>query len=78
MAPAACPAAGGYAWHRATGRWRGGGAQPVHLALRATPPGPSTHANSTGYGVIAPALERQLPLTGPAPADQLAREGRVP
>ena len=38
-----------------------GGAQPVDLAMHATPPGPSTHANTTGYGVIAQAPERQLP-----------------
>jgi hypothetical protein len=25
------------------------------------PPGPNTHANTTGYGVIAQALEQQLP-----------------
>jgi len=60
MATAACPAAGRYAWHRATGRRRGGGAQPVHLALRATLSGPNTHANTTGYGLIAQAREQQL------------------
>jgi hypothetical protein len=29
--------------------------------MRATPPGPNTHASTTGYGVIAQALEQQLP-----------------
>ena len=32
----------------------------MHLALRVTPPGPSTYANTTGYGVIAQAREQQL------------------
>jgi hypothetical protein len=38
-----------------------GGAHPVRLATRATPPGPNTYANTTGCGVIAQALEQQLP-----------------
>jgi hypothetical protein len=38
-----------------------GGAQAVDLTMHATPPGPNTHANITGYGVIAQALEQQLP-----------------
>jgi hypothetical protein len=46
--------------------------------MHATLSGPNTHANTTGYGVIAQAPEQQLPLTDPAPADQIAREGRVP
>ena len=49
-----CPAPG----HMAVARR---GAQPVDLAMHATPPGPNTHANTTGYGVIAQALEQQLP-----------------
>jgi len=32
----------------------------VHLALRATLSGPNTHANTTGYGLIAQAREQQL------------------
>jgi hypothetical protein len=29
--------------------------------MHATLPGPTTHAGTTGYGVIAQALEQQLP-----------------
>jgi hypothetical protein len=29
--------------------------------MHATPPGPNTYANTTGYGVIAQAPEQQLP-----------------
>jgi hypothetical protein len=34
-------------------------------------------SNTTGYGVIAQAFELIAPLTDPAHADQIAREGRI-
>ena len=46
-----------------TGRQGGsteGGAHPVDLAMHATAARPNTHANTTGYGVIAQAAEQQL------------------
>ena len=46
------------------------------LSCTPPPPGPDTHANTTGYGVIAQAFELIAPLTDPH-ADQITREGRV-
>jgi hypothetical protein len=33
--------------------------------MQPPPPGPNTHAHTTGYGVIAQALEQQLPQLTP-------------
>jgi hypothetical protein len=61
IATAPCPAAGRYGWHRP----QCGGAEGVLAqwtwSCTPPPPGPDTHANTTGYGVIAQAFGQQLP-----------------
>jgi hypothetical protein len=77
IATAACPAAGRYGWHRPQCGGAEGGARPVDLVMHATAARPGRPREHHRLRRDRTGVRAAAPLTGPAHADQIAREGRV-